>query len=413
MLYRTIPKNGDSLSILGFGCMRLPEKNGRIDEPRAIAQIRSAIDGGVTYIDTAMPYHMGASEQLVGKALAGGYRERVRIATKLPRWQVRERRDMDAFLDAQLANLRTGEIDYYLLHNLDLASWEKLRDLGVIEFLDAARRDGRIRNAGFSFHSKIDDYKTIVDSYDWALSLIQYNYLDEYNQAGTEGLRYAASKGLGVAVMEPLRGGKLARHVPPAVMDLWESAPVRRTPAEWALRWVWDHPEVTVVLSGMNEEAHIAENLRIAGEALPGSLTPEEHAVVARVERRYRELLKVPCTGCRYCMPCQAGVDIPTCFEFYNNRFLTGKKLDAMINYLARVGKILGGDTVAYASLCKKCGKCERVCPQEIQVMARLEEVAREFEGVMLPVMTLLGRLTFARQRRRVRRGHRDAGRHS
>ena len=273
MLYRTMPKNGDRLSILGFGAMRLPLKGRKIDEPRATAQIRLAIDRGINYIDTAMPYHGGASEPFLGRALADGYRQKVKLATKLPHWDVRERADMDRLLNLQLQNLRTDTIDYYLIHQLGLGDWQRLQGLGIADFLNRARQDGRIVNAGFSFHSGFDEFTAIIEAYDWDFCQIQYNYLDEQHQAGTRGLEFAARKGLGVIVMEPLRGGNLARKMPPAIEEIFAEADTKRTPVEWGLRWVWNRPEVITVLSGMNEEAHIEENLRIADEAQPDSLT--------------------------------------------------------------------------------------------------------------------------------------------
>ncbi len=274
MLYRKMPKNRDELSILGFGCMRLPVKeDGSIDEERAKKQVRYAIDHGVNYVDTAWPYHMGASEPFVGRALADGYREKVKLATKLPSWLIEKREDMDTFLNAQLEKLQTDHIDYYLVHALVGELWDTVKNLGVTEFLTKAKADGRIRNTGFSFHGAATDFSRIVDAYDWDFCQIQYNYLDEKNQAGTAGLEYAASKGLGVVIMEPLRGGNLTRTVPAAVQKIWDESPKKRTAAEWALRWIWDHPEVTVVLSGMNEETQIEENLRVAGEAYPGCLS--------------------------------------------------------------------------------------------------------------------------------------------
>src|ERR1039458_1156769 len=287
MLYRKAPKSGDELSILGFGCMRLAQKDGRIDEERAALQIRHSIDCGLNYIDTAWPYHGGESEPFLGRALAGGYRERVKIATKLPAWLVENRADMDRFLDAQLRKLATSRIDYYLVHSLNGDTWDRVAALGVAEFLDRAASDGRIVNAGFSFHGMREDFRRIVDAYPWIFCQIQYNYLDEENQAGTEGLKYAASKGLGVIVMEPLRGGVLAASPqPPAIDALWREAAQRRTPAEWALRWVWNHPEVTVALSGMNDEAQVEENLRIAADARPDSLTAAVGAGCSTVRRR-------------------------------------------------------------------------------------------------------------------------------
>ena len=266
-------KNGDSLSILGFGAMRLPQKDQKIDEARATRQIRDAIDQGINYVDTAWPYHGGESELFLGRALAGGYRDKVRLATKLPSWLIKTREDMDRFLDAQLKKLNTNRIDYYMLHGLNGVLWDSLYSMKVLDFLEKAKKDGRIVNAGFSFHGVSDDFLRIVDSNDWVFCQIQYNYLDTENQAGRKGLEYAAAKGLGVIVMEPLRGGDLGRVIPPpAVQKLWDTAKQKRSQAERALRWVWNHPEVTVVLSGMNEEAHIAENIAIAGDAYPNSL---------------------------------------------------------------------------------------------------------------------------------------------
>jgi predicted aldo/keto reductase-like oxidoreductase len=380
MLYRTVPKTKDQVSILGFGCMRLPPGTlGGIDEERAIRQIRYAIDQGVNYFDTAPVYHMGKSEPLLAKALSGGYREKVRIATKLPPWSVRKRSDMDAILAGQLATLMTDHIDYYLLHSLTGSTWKRLQGLGVLEFLDSAKKDGKIVNAGFSFHGDLPSFKEIVDAYDWQFCQIQYNYLDENNQAGTEGLRYAASRQLAVMVMEPLRGGNLASPVPPEVQKVWDEAPVRRSPAEWAFRWLWDHPEVTVVLSGMNDERHLEENIRIAGTALPGSLTDEERATVEKARETYARLMRVPCTGCRYCMPCPAGVNIPECFAAYNHVALFPESGNARFQYLFRVGGIVGERS--YAGLCRKCGRCSRTCPQHIDIPGRIGEFYRELEG--------------------------------
>jgi len=343
MLYRKMPKTGDELSILGFGCMRLPVKaDFLIDEERATRQLRYAIDHGVNYVDTAWPYHMGQSEPFVGRALADGYREKVRIATKLPSWLIESREDMDKYLNAQLEKLRTDHIDYYLVHALVGDLWDKVEGLGIADFLNRAKADGRIRNAGFSFHGAGEDFARIVDAYPWDFCQIQYNFLDQKNQAGTKGLEYAAKKGLGVVIMEPLRGGNLTRNVPAAVQAIWDEAETKRTPAEWALRWIWNHPEVTVVLSGMSEEAHIDENLRIASEALPRSLTKEELSLITRVETKYRDILKVGCTGCRYCMPCPSGVNIPLCFEEYNNLYLVPNAEEEKFMYAARVGGAVG-----------------------------------------------------------------------
>ena len=382
MLYRKVPKTGDELSILGFGCMRLASKaDGSIDEERATKQLRSAIDNGVNYVDTAWPYHMGASEPFVGRALLNGYREKVRLATKLPSWLIEKREDMDKYLDAQLKKLQTDYIDYYLVHALVGDLWDTVEKLGVLEFLDTAKADGRIKNAGFSFHGSGGDFSRIVDAYPWDFCQIQYNFLDETNQAGTKGLKYAAKKGLAVMIMEPLRGGNLTKNVPAAVKGIWDEAPVKRTPAEWALRWVWNHPEVTVVLSGMNDETQIRENIRTAGQALPDSLSKEELHLVRRVEKKYRELMKVGCTACQYCMPCQNGVNIPLCFESYNNLALGDNPDGEKFLYAARLGGAVGLGTPEYASLCVKCWECVDKCPQHIDIPAVLETVVAEFEG--------------------------------
>jgi hypothetical protein len=390
MLYRKVPKTGDELSILGFGYMRLPAKTGGtgIDEERAIRQLRYAIDHGVNYVDTAPAYHFGRSEQILGRALEGGYREKVRLATKLPPWSVRSREDMDRILNSQLATLKTDHIDYYLLHSLAKESFLRLKTLGVLEFLDAAKNDGRIRNAGFSTHADLPAFKEIVDAYDWTFCQIQYNFLDEKNQAGTEGLRYAYEKNLAVMVMEPLRGGNLGGMVPDEVKKIWDGSPVKRTPAGWGLRWVWDHPEVTVVLSGMNDERHIDENIRTAENACPGSLTGEELFRIAQVRDTYARLMKVGCTGCGYCMPCPAGVDIPGCFSLYNDHYLFSGNRMSKFQYFGRHGGLLGG--VSYAGLCRNCGKCEKVCPQHLPVRDLLGDVSREMEGGMRFIIPVL-----------------------
>ncbi|QLC48970.1 aldo/keto reductase [Methanolobus zinderi] len=382
MLYRKMPKNGDELSVLGFGAMRLPTKeDGSIDEKIATDMVRYSIDNGVNYVDTAWPYHMGESEPFLARALADGYREKVKLATKQPQWMVKNYEDMDRFLNAQLEKLNTDQIDYYLIHSLVKSSWENIRDLGVMEFLDKAKADGRIVNAGFSYHGAPEDFEPIIDAYDWDFCQIQYNFLDEDVQAGTKGLEYAASKGLGVVIMEPLRGGNLADPVPDEVMDIWNEADARRSPVEWALRWVWNRPEVTVVLSGMSEPAHVEENLRIANEALPDSLTEKELRLVERVANKYQDLMEVGCTGCRYCMPCPEGVDIPACFEMYNNLHMFDDEDRLMMMYAAKLGGILRGSETNFASQCTECGQCVDACPQNLPVPELLEKVSETFEG--------------------------------
>jgi len=385
MLYRKMPKNGDELSILGFGCMRLPVSEGRIDEARAISQIRYAIDHGVNYVDTAWPYHAGESEVVLGKALQDGYRDKVKLATKLPAWMIESRADMDRYLDAQLKKLGTNRIDYYLVHALNGTLWDNIEPLGITEFLDQAKQDGRIVNAGFSFHGLSEDFTRIVDGYPWEFCQIQYNYLDTDYQAGTKGLKYAAEKGLGVIVMEPLRGGNLAETPPDAVKAIWYEAEAKRTPAEWALRWVWNQPEVTVVLSGMNSEAQIQENIAIAGTAHAGTLTAKELDLVERASRAFSGLMKVGCTGCGYCMPCPSEVMIPICFEEYNKMHLFGPMEEVKFRYAFRMSGQLVDGRPGYASQCVQCGACVEHCPQQIPIPDVLAQVAAEMEDASMP----------------------------
>lgn len=377
MLYRKMKRSNLPLSVLGFGCMRLPVREDcTIDEPSATAMLRYAIDHGVNYVDTAYPYHQGQSEPFVGRALRDGYREKVQLATKLPSWLITSRGDMDRFLDEQLDRLQTDRIDFYLVHGLNRPFWDNLSSLGVAGFLDDAIADGRIRYAGFSFHDELPLFREIVDAYDWTFSQIQYNFMDEAYQAGTDGLRYAAEMGLDVMVMEPIRGGSLATDVP-AIREIWDRAQVRRSPAGWALRWVWNHPEVTVVLSGMSTMEQVVENIRFAGEGRPGSLTPEEETLFYEVAEEYRARITIPCTGCGYCRPCDAGVDIPSCFEAYNLAKMYDAPEQAKTNYLMATGGIFGPPS--HASLCEECGKCEEECPQKITIRDRLKEVAEFF----------------------------------
>jgi predicted aldo/keto reductase-like oxidoreductase len=377
--------------------MRLPVRDGVIDREKAKNQILYSIDHGMNYIDTAWTYHLGENEPFLGEVLEGGYRKKVKLATKLPSWLIESREDMDRILNSQLDRLRTDHIDYYLVHALVGALWDKLEKLEVMDFLDAAKADGRIINAGFSFHGSIGDFKRIVDSYPWTFCQVQYNFLERENQAGIEGLKYAASKGLGVIVMEPMRGGKLTRVVPPEIEETWNEAPVKRTPAEWALRWVWNHPEVTVVLSGMNEEFHIQENLRIADEAYSNSLDEKELQLVDRVEQQYRKLMNTGCTGCRYCMPCPSGVDIPVCFEIYDNFYLSGNEEEGKLMYAAKSGGIIRGDIIGYASQCIQCGQCLEKCPQHLDIPLLLKTISEKFEGSDLEIWKDSARKTFGR----------------
>ena len=380
MQYRTVPKTGERLSVLGFGAMRLPLNGHAIDEERATRLIHAAFDAGINYIDTAVPYHMGTSEAFVGRVLAGNDRTQVKVATKLPPWTTHSRSDMDATLTAQCARLQRPSIDYYLLHSLNRENWDRLLSLGVMDFLDDAETSGRIKNAGFSFHGDPETFREIVDARDWTFCQIQYNILDEEHQAGTAGLRYAAKNDLAVMVMEPLRGGMLADTAPPAAQACYASAPVRRTPAAHALRWVMNHPEVTVVLSGMSTEEQVTENLQTAREALPRTLTPDEETMIAAARTAWRQAMRVPCTGCGYCMPCPYGVNIPECFNLWNNHSLREQRRGAKTEYTVRLGGGLG-DPPGNAGLCQHCGRCVTRCPQHIPIPEVLREMQQVYEG--------------------------------
>jgi predicted aldo/keto reductase-like oxidoreductase len=380
MLYRKLGKANLNVSILGFGCMRLPTKNssGRgadrfdpnkaINEEETIEMVRYAIDQGVNYFDTAYPYHNGKSEPLLGIAVRG-YRDKVMIATKLPVWLVKEEKDFNKFLDEQMKRLGTDYLDVYLLHGLNRQVWSKMLQLKVFEFLNQIRADGRVRHVGFSFHDDVKIFKEIVDSYDWEICQIQYNFFDENYQAGKEGLTYAASKGLGVVVMEPLRGGKLTDQIPAEVQTIWESAEKKRTPAEWALRWVWNHPEVSTALSGVSTMGQIIENVRVANEGKPNSLSEKELSIIAQVKEVYRKMLKIDCTGCAYCMPCETGVDIPSNFSLYNDMFMFKNPEINVFVYNEFISP------ERRASACIECGKCEEQCPQHLQIQEALKVV--------------------------------------
>jgi len=390
LLYRRLGKTGLSVSVLGFGAMRLPvegatgsptdayDPNKPIDEKKAMPMIEYAIDHGVNYFDSAYMYHGGKSEIVLGKGLRA-CRDRVFIATKLPATLVKGPEDFEKFFSEQLKRLDTAYVDVYLLHGLHRETWDRTKDMGVLRFLDRIVSEGRARHAGFSFHDDFTVFREIVDSYDWELCQIQYNYYDEHAQAGKKGLAYAASKGLGVVVMEPVRGGMLADAVPADVRALWDSAPVKRSPAEWALRWVWNHQEVSTALSGMSTMDQVKENIRIADDGTTNSLTPQELALVDEVRETYRKMFKVGCTGCGYCMPCETGVVIPALFSFYNDSFVFPDKVEiaAMIynNFF---------NPEQRASACTECAKCEEKCPQHIPIR---EELKRVHERLSRPSM--------------------------
>ncbi|MFP4200589.1 MAG: aldo/keto reductase [Clostridia bacterium] len=371
MQYRTLGKTGLEVSALGFGLMRLPRSGDEpsdIDEDRAIELIHHAIDNGVNYLDTAYGYHGGESERLTAKVLKGGYRDRVHVMTKLPSYLVETEDDFERLLNEQMEKLDCEFIDVYLIHALNRERWDNVSSLGITEFLDRARADGRIGATGFSFHDDRAVFKEIVDAYDWDACLIQLNFMDYDYQAGVEGMRYAAERDMGIAVMEPLRGGKLAGRVPEEVKRLWKTMHPERTPAEWAFRWVCNHPEVAVVLSGMGKMEELEENLKTFEDALPNSLSDEELALIDRVRAVYLDRIAVGCTECGYCMPCPQGVNIPEIFKNYNDLTMyddvetTRRSYESML----RDGK-------AYPA-CVDCGLCVEACPQGIQIPEVLEE---------------------------------------
>ncbi|AFK06683.1 putative oxidoreductase of aldo/keto reductase family [Mesotoga prima MesG1.Ag.4.2] len=375
MIRREMGKTGEKVSALGFGCMRLPTRDDQsIDVDEATRMLRFAIDNGVDYVDTAWGYHNGQSEPFVGSALQDGYRDKVNLATKLPSWLIKCREDMDYYLNEQLRRLRTDVIDFYLIHALNRRYWKNLKEHDIFEFMDSALASGRIRHIGFSFHDTLDVFKEIIDSYGWEFCQIQYNFVDTEHQAGLEGLKYAADKGIGVAVMEPLRGGKLATNVRDDILSIWTSSGIDRTPAAWALRWVWNDPDVGVVLSGMSTMDQVRENIETAREASPNSMSSSELAIVDRVREEYKKRIKVSCTGCSYCMPCPSGVAIPTCFDFFNDAYMFDSIEDHKKAYLRSVKK------ENRASLCVECGRCEELCPQNIPIIEQLKEVSSLFE---------------------------------
>jgi predicted aldo/keto reductase-like oxidoreductase len=376
MQYRDLGRLDFRPSALGFGAMRLPvhvSPEGRpdfkaIDHELATAMLHRAIEGGVNYVDTAWMYHEQNCESWLGEALQGGWRERVKVATKMPVWDVEKPSDFDRILDVQLERLQTDHVDFYLLHSLDEAHWKCVVDQHQLASAERALADGRIGHLGFSFHGTFEDFETILSATDlWEFVQIQYNYMDEEYQAGTKGLELAAGEGLGVIVMEPVRGGALARDLPPQVQAVWDEAPVRRSPAEWALQWVWSHPEVSFLLSGMSDMAQVEENLRLAEASRPGLLTEDELALVARVRDLYRELSPVPCTACRYCVPCPQGVAIPEVFDLYNDAHMYQNLERQQFVY-----RTFWGDKER-ADQCTACGECVEKCPQGIDIPAWLE----------------------------------------
>lgn len=375
MQYRRFGKLDFDVSILGFGTMRLPlmpAANGsepdpsKIDEAEAIRMIRHAIDKGVNYIDTAYPYHRGSSERLTGKALKDGYREKVKLATKLPVWLLKEKGDFEKLLDEQLEKLQTDHIDFYLLHALNKERWNTVLQLDVLESMKKAIAGGKVKHAGFSFHEDINFFRTILDSFDWGMCQIMFNYMED--REWEKHISYAHGKGIAVVVMEPLLGGKLAVTPPAEVGKVWAESGYDRSPADWSFRWIFNNPGITLALSGMSTMDQVDENLEIAERCLPNSLSEKELETVERVREIFRSLTRVKCTGCEYCLPCPNNVFIPEIFQYYNHAHMYNVSENAASSYksLAKAGRD--------ASLCVECGKCESACPQQLPIIRHLKE---------------------------------------
>ncbi len=388
MQYRN--NNGkQDLSALGFGCMRFKKKGGGFDMEETEKEIMYAIEAGINYFDTAYIYH--GSEEALGTILEkNGVRDKVNIATKLPYYMMKSREEMEKNLSEQLKRLRTDHIDYYLMHMLpDKKTWNQLIENGALEWLEGLKQKGTIKNLGFSYHGNTDSFIELLNAYDWDFCQIQYNYMDENSQAGRRGLTAAAQKGIPVIIMEPLRGGRLANDLPRGAIEAFSESARGYSAAEWAFRWLLDQKEVSVILSGMNSMEMLKENIRIASETEPGSMTPGDLATIEKVRKSFKDVIKVPCTGCSYCMPCPFGVDIPGSFRClnvsYTDNYFNGFREYFMCTSMKK--------DPSNAGLCKKCGRCEQYCPQGIHIREELSRVKRRFENPIYKI----GRAIFKR----------------
>ncbi|WP_405289810.1 aldo/keto reductase [Methanobrevibacter sp.] len=379
MQNRVIRKTGDEISPLGFGAMRLPLKNGKVDRELAKKQIYHAIDNGINFIDTAYLY--GDSETFLGEILQGEYKDKVKLCTKLPAINIRKYEDMETILDEQLKRLQRDCIDYYLIHGVDLKTINRLMKKDLLKFIRKAKNDGKIKHVGFSYHGPKEEFEIIVDGYDWDVVMVQYNYFDENVQASTEGIEYASSKGMGILVMEPLKGGILAGKMPREAEEIFRKANPNKSNAQWAMEWVLNNRNVTCVLSGMNSIEQIDENIAIGEKTTPLSLSFEEMETIEYVKRVLRNSLKINCSTCGYCMPCPQGVNIPECMKIYNEKYLFEHKglfNQSFMDYYQYVGGIMGNE--GNAGKCNGCGKCLRKCPQKLDIIEELKKVKKEFE---------------------------------
>ena len=376
MQYRN-DKYGNKISVLGYGCMRFSQKAGRVELEKTEKEILAAYEAGVNYYDTAYIYP--GSEAALGEILERNQiRDKVNIATKLPHYMIKSKDDAEKYFREELRRLRTDHVDYYLMHMLtDVKTWERLKSLGIDTWLKEKVASGAIRQVGFSYHGNSDMFCQLIDANDWDFCQIQYNYLDEHSQAGRKGLHHAAKKGIPVVIMEPLRGGRLVNNLPEKAQKLFRDFEIKRTPAEWALRWLWNQPEITCVLSGMNSLEMVRENVKNAADAKVGEFGEKEETLIRSVVEAINEKMKVGCTGCGYCMPCPKKVDIPGTFSAYNKRY-TDSKFRGLIEYVMCTA--LRKDSTSAAN-CVECGLCEKHCPQGIKIRQELKHARKELEG--------------------------------
>ena len=374
MQYRTFKKLDREVSLLGMGAMRLPEtEDGQINEPEAIDIIRSAIDAGINYVDTAFGYHNGKSEGLVGKALRDGYREKVLLADKMPIWLAKDEEHMKEMFQTQLERLDTDYIDMYLVHSVIKPNWKSIKKLNLMPFLEEMKAAGKIKHIGFSFHDSYELFEEVLDSYPWEFCQIQLNYMDKDIQAGVKGLKLAAEKGLSVIIMEPLKGGKLTTGIPPTVQELWNNAPVKRTPAEWGFKWLANMPEVTLILSGMSSREQLQQNIATVSAADLNVLSDEERELIDKVSDEYNRLIKYSCTGCEYCLPCPQKLKIPDLIDTLNEWNIYGQNPATKMEYIEWVPE------GRHASDCISCKACEKKCPQGLPIAQIMKETSEIF----------------------------------
>jgi hypothetical protein len=372
MKYREFGKTGVKVSALGFGCMRFPLLRGSedlVDEDESIKMIRYGIDNGINYIDTAWPYHKGMSEEITGRALLDGYREKINLATKMPSWLIKTRVDMDSYLEKQLQRLQTDCIDFYLIHALNSIHWPNLKKLGLFDFIEKALSSGKIKHIGFSFHDELPIFKEIIEGYNWEFCQFQYNFMDVNFQAGLEGLEYAAERDLGVVIMEPLRGGAFLTNIPDNIDALWKSSSEIKSPADTALRFIWDHPGVSTILSGMSNMRQLTENLESSDRADINRLGDDEREIVEKVNNAYKARIIAPCTNCKYCMPCPSGVDIPRNLKYLNDTSMLNSVKAVLVSYRVFFNEAKKADK------CVQCGECEEACPQNIHIIDSLKQL--------------------------------------